>query len=130
MNLLKHQKDNVQTFCLLILINLAKNLEQVDLEYVYPCLLETFINHSSPNCRKAFYTFVSESSKLSALKNSVYLDKMNRIAMTSALSDPDLEISNAMSSFLNTEALPRNLLDRIYDIFRLFPYFNTIDCII
>jgi hypothetical protein len=120
LKLLCHQEPNIQTFSILVLVNLTKlnSLSIADIEFFLPCAVEAFTGHPSERCRKAFYSLAFELSKLDCVKNSPFMKNMVVIALVCGMNDVD-EIRLGISQLI-TDDLPGKLLDRVVELLSTF----------
>jgi hypothetical protein len=120
LKLLCHQEPNIQTFSILVLVNLTKlnSLSLTDIEFFLPCAVETFTGHPSERCRKAFYSLAFELSKLDCVKTSPSMKNLVVISLVYGMNDVD-EIRPGISQLI-TDDLPGKLLERFVELMSTF----------
>jgi hypothetical protein len=122
LKLLQHQEPNIQTFCLLVLVNLAKqnSLSVADVEYFLPLTVKSFTAHPSERCRKAFYSLAFELSKLEAVTSSTSIKNRIVIALVCGMNDVDDPIRLGISQLISEDLLPKTMIERVCELMSTF----------
>jgi DNA-dependent protein kinase catalytic subunit len=123
LNLIRHQEANIQTFTLLVLSNLAKQITTLsagDVEYFLPSVVESFTAHPTERCRKAFYSLAYELSKMHVVKTSEPMTKLVATALVMGMNDNDEAIRLGISQLVNDDLLSKNILERCCELMSTF----------